>query len=402
MRAGHRPKDAGRAVRARLWPGADARGRALQGPTLVGRGAPGMTLLEMMVAMSIVIVMMGFLIPIYVKTMKVKSRTEEVAALHSTGRGAMGVLRRDLTGAFRTAVAMYDFANGFRSGAEFHWEAPVNPADMAAGFRRVTFLTAVDGSRLDVASNALRPFDYNVCSWAARGGVFFREVGLWKVDVSLSGQPAGWIASPPGGGGEGVRPGAPVYNEGGSPLFQDVGVYGGSPYIMTTAPATPGPMQFNVLGEETGVTATLCFAATEVVPDWAAADFAEAPGAGLTLTTGPCRLFTRFCPEGRVALGPNVPGSRYFVILGSAWWSLGEEARTLVFYPPADYVDSLEAGAGPDDNLWEDSDDGAADGVWSGGVPPYVDVKLDVSDTESWLGRRAFGERVAIPAGGKP
>ncbi len=95
------------------------------------------------------------------------------------------------------------------------------------------------------------------------------------------------------------------------------------------------------------------------------------------------------------------------MILEPGWWSMGEEAEDLLFYPPTDYIDTLKAGAGADDNVWEDDDDGTADGIWSSGVPRYVDVRLRISDPDyrgdlSSPGARTFCERVAIPAGVEP
>ena len=70
---------------------------------------------------------------------------------------------------------------------------------------------------------------------------------------------------------------------------------------------------------------------------------------------------------------------------------MGEEAEDLVFYPPTGYVP-----AGPD-----------ADGIYTGGVPKYADIRLKISDPDfkgdgSSPGVRTFCERVAIPAGVLP
>ncbi len=76
----------------------------------------------------------------------------------------------------------------------------------------------------------------------------------------------------------------------------------------------------------------------------------------------------------------------YFVLVEPAWWSLGEEAAGLVFYPPTG-------------DLPTDAD---GDGIWTGGVPRYVEATLTIADPKHKTGERVFGQRIAIPAGGVP
>jgi len=356
----------------------------------------GLTLIEVIVAMFIVLVMMTFLIPIYLRTMKVKSRTEEIAALTARGRGAMGVLRRDLGGAFRTAVSMYELGT-HSLGSEFHWEAPVDttaPVDPSMGFRRLTFVGAVDGSRVSAtpAEYPLRPFDYERVSWAVRGGVIFRQVFSKEIAITSSNMPAGWCFSPPDVGGEGVKIGVQVMDTG--DVFGDVGTYRRSPYIYTQeATSVPGfALKRGTDSVET--TVTLCFPAGQSIPDWAENDFrkvADVADDRVRVSAGACALYTKYCPDGVVRPGPNVAGARYFIIVEPGWWSLGEEAEDLIFYPPATLSPT----------------DGDGDKVWTSGVPRYVDVRLKISDPDfvgdgSSPGARTFCERVAIPAGVQP
>ncbi|MHC4253625.1 MAG: hypothetical protein ACYS9X_31280 [Planctomycetota bacterium] len=321
----------------------------------------------------------------------------------------MGVLRRDLTGAFRTAVAMYDFSS-HSSGSEFHWEAPLggNPAN---GFRRVTFVSAIDGSRPDVppADYPLRPFDYERVSWSVRGGMISRAVfcgGVTFEEDPTDPLPPGWRFSPypnpdpdPPPGQEylgGVKAGQPTCDVAALPAISDPGVYRGTAYVVTTPYAGAfssrfGPKDAGGTVIPQPVTAILCFPSGESVPDWALLDFKEVQSGGLEVGGGACRLFARSCPDGRAAAGPNVTGSRYFAVIEPGWWSMGEEAEDLVFYPPTGYTPTLDA----------------ATGVYEGGVPRYVDIRLKISDpdykaTLASVGVRTFCERVAIPAGVEP
>jgi len=411
--------------------------------------APGLTLVEVIVAMFIVMVMMTFLIPIYLRTMKVKARTEEIAALTARGRGAMGVLRRDLGGAFRTAVNMYELG-AHSSGSEFHWEAPVDttvPVDPSMGFRRLTFVGAVDGSRVN--GDPMRDFDYARVSWALKGTLQRSVTALSISKLTTDG--SAWM--PP------ALPDRPdvalVTDDEGA--FTDAGAFRGAPYLegIGAPPQTirlygqilRGRFTFsNVLSTVTGVgtrflddiepgdyimggsggtwsrvasvqshvsltldapyvvndtntvgllkapisvTATVCLPDNVTpLPDWLELDWKRVAGSvakgGVTYN-----LYSRFCPAGGVTVGENTSG--FFVIVEPGWWSLGEEAKDLVFYPPSGYTPTLDA----------------ATGVYKGGVPRYVDVRLKISDPGfvgdgTSPGARTFCERVAIPAGVEP
>jgi hypothetical protein len=326
------------------------------------------TLVELMVALFIVMIMMSFLIPVVIRSMRLRRRTEEVAEIHATARGALGLLRRDLTGAFRTAVAMYDFSGAHSLGGEFHWEAPVD-GDPADGFRRLTFVSGVDGSR--VPGDTLGPYEYCTVSWAARGALF-RKVSTLRVSVDTS-EPS--VGDP--GPIEGVGAGGLVYKDDGA-TFTDVGTFRGAPYLMTdqanAAGASPSstvdfwgvplrgrftfvkddtsvqgestrfqtdlkPGDFIMGGKDgvwtevssiaddsnltlaagyggatyTGVgllkatiplTVTLCFDEDLELPGWAEG-FERLEGAKIETTAGYFDLYVKSCPDGRVYLGPN-------------------------------------------------------------------------------------------------
>jgi len=408
--------------------------------------ARGLTLIEVIVAMFIVMVMMTFLIPIYLRTMKVKARTEEIAALTARGRGAMGVLRRDLGGAFRTAVGMYELG-AHSSGSEFHWEAPVVAGSPASGFRRLTFVGAVDGSRVN--GDPVRDFDYARVSWALKGTLQRSVTALLISKLTTDG--SAWMPPVPP-----ARPDVALVTDGGG-AFTDVGAFRGAPYLLGPgAPAQTirlygqilrGRLTFNagtntvtgvgtkftddikpgdeIMGGSGGewtevfsvaddtqltlvggyggdtytgvgllkkpisVTATVCLPNTvSPLPDWLEPDWKLVSGSvakgGVTYD-----LYSRFCPAGGVTVGENT--SSFFVIVEPGWWSLGEEAEDLVFYPPTGYAPTLDA----------------ATGVYKGGVPRYVDVRLKISDPDfvgdgTSPGARTFCERVAIPAGVEP
>jgi len=413
----------------------------------------GMTLIEVIVAMFIVMVMMTFLIPIYLRTMKVKSRTEEIAALTARGRGAMGVLRRDLGGAFRTAVNMYDFrtttepTGAHRSGREFHWEAPVVAGSPASGFRRLTFVGAVDGSRVN--GDPMRDLDYARVSWALKG-TLQRSVTALSISKLTTGGSA-WMppASP-------ARPDVALVTDNGG-AFDDAGAFRGAPYLEGIGASAStirlygqilrGRFTFSsvgltvsgvgtkflndidagdyIMGGKDGawtrvasvesdvsltlaapyvrddsntvgllkvpisVTATVCLPDTVTpLPDWLELEWKRVAGrvakGGVTYD-----LYSRFCPAGGVTVGENTTG--FFIIVEPGWWSLGEEAEDLVFYPPAGYAPTLDP----------------ATGVYKGGVPRYIDVRLKISDPDfvgdgTSPGARTFCERVAIPAGVLP
>jgi hypothetical protein len=409
-----------------------------------------MTLLEMVVAMFIVAIMMTFLIPLYIRTMKVKSRIEQSATLTARGRGAMGILRRDLTGAFRTAVAMYDFGGAHSSGSEFHWEAPVyhpdHPGEPAfiLGFRRLTFVGAVDGSRVN--GDPMRDYDYARVSWALKGTLqrMVTVLSISKID------PEGttWQTEP------GVEKGVSL-----AAGFADVGAYRGAPYLIgagapaqtirlygqlmrgrftfiydtntvtgigtkfkddidagdlimggkdgkwaevASEPTIDGLLTLlapydgedsvgvGMLKKSISVTATVCWPRLVTpVPDWLELDWKLTVGSVAKGGT-PYDLYSKFCPTNGVPVGANTGSTPFFIIVEPGWWSMGEEAEDLVFYPPAGYTP-----AGP------------TDGVYTGGVPSYVDVRLKISDPEyrpgqASAGVRTFSERVAIPAGVSP
>lgn len=367
----------------------------------------GMTLIELLVAMLVVMIMMTFVGTIYIRAMRVRSRVQETTVFAATARGALGLIRRDLTGAFRLAVRTYDFtyasAADHCAGAEFHWEAPQVPGDPASGCRRLTFVGAVDGSR--IPEDSMRPYEYGMVSWAVRNGTFFRRVGNIRVAITSASAPAGWQFSPAAGPpvvGEGVKAGEPAFAYGGSPVFTNIGMYRGAPYIRTDT-AAGGQLVFkDATRPFIPTTVTVCFAEGVKLPDWARGEF-RALGQNHKIEIGIGNyysLYSKPCPDGKVALGPYVAGSEYFVIVEPLWWSLGEEAEDLVFYPPTGYSVAADKDT---DGTWADDEAGeAADGVWTGPVPRYVDVYLTISDPDHPSGRRRFGQRIAIPAGVAP
>jgi prepilin-type N-terminal cleavage/methylation domain-containing protein len=385
----------------------------------------GMTLIEMMVGLLIVLIMMTFIGTIYVGSMRVRSRTQQVSEFTSTARGALDLLRRDLTGAFRLAVRTYDFGTSYRSGAEFHWEAPVVPGNPTSGFRRVSFITAMDGSRQFEknddgtwrSGDPLGPHEYDLVSWAVRGGALFRQVGTWRIGIRDEDLPVGgWNACPdpddPDTKGVGV--GEFVYSDDTVP-FVDVGAYGGTPYIKTNPAADPPPIALTVKdsnGDPVPVTVTVGFEeGRAVLPGWASGF--RALGEKIVASSVTFDLYAKDFPdsvEDPIALGSNESGTwMYFVMLEPLGWSLGEEARSLVFYPPASYGLAADRDG---DGTWEDGEAGETpDGIWSGPVPRYLDVKLTIRDEKMDRvladgtvvpGTRIFGQRIGVPTGEGP
>ncbi len=198
-----------------------------------------------------------------------------------------------------------------------------------------------------------------------------------------------------------------IYNETSPPTLSEVGPYRRSPYIMTTTAASVTPFALERGGDNIAATVTLCFPDGQNIPDWAQLDFEDAGIGRIEVGGAPCRLFTKHFPDGVVRPGPNVAGSRYFIIVEPGWWSMGEEAEDLIFYPPVNYLGSDTGPDGNKNGTWEDVDDGTVDGIWSGGVPRYIDIRLRISDPDyvgqgASPGVRTFCERVAIPAGVEP
>jgi type II secretory pathway pseudopilin PulG len=341
-----------------------------------------MTLVEIMVALVIFLIMMSMLLPIYVRSMDARSRSEELAQLHATARGAFDLLRRDLQGAFRMAAETYDFGNAFHAGEEFHWEAPVDAADPAKGFGRLTFVTAMDGTRR--GGDPLEPYEYDLTSWAVRGGALFRQVGNWNLVLVAASKPPGWqeVGSDPG-----VSAGQEVYSDAAT-QFSEVGAYRGTPYIQTSTSSDPPPtvLQFESGGSPTPVTFIAGFEqGRPSLPGWAT-DFRKTPDTIKTPTVT-YELFSTACPDGRVSVGSNEGGAvMYFVIVEPLWWSLGEEAEGMVFRFPVGYA------IGPPDG----------DGIRKGSVPEWVEVELTLAGPGHPLGVRRFAQRIAIPAGEGP
>jgi type II secretory pathway pseudopilin PulG len=422
-----------------------------------------MTLIEMLVGLLIVLIMMTFIGTIYVGAMRIRSRTQQVSEITLASRAALDLVRRDLAGAFPRAAETTPLdPAGYTSGAEFHWEAPADtsiPPDPNKGFRRLTFVSAMDGSRTH--GDTLEHYEYSLVSWALRG-TLFRKVAALQVSIGIS-TGTSWTSAP----AVGAVVGGTVYSDGGA-TFTDVGVYRGAPYVMPDPAQDPsGNLQFFggllrgqftftsgdpavtgvgtrftvdlkpgdfIMGGNNGVwtqvagvssdtsltlagayagdtftgigvlkvplpvTAILCYAQS-TPPSWAT-DFA-ALGQTIETDVGDFWLFSKVFPDGRIDLGPNEGGGNpYFVLVEPAWWSLGEGVQSLVFYPPASYGLAADRDG---DGTWEDGEaGGTADGIWTGPVPRYVDVHLTVFDPKHRTGKRMFGQRITIPAGEVP
>jgi type II secretory pathway component PulJ len=334
-----------------------------------------MTLVEIMVALVIFLMMMSILLPIYVRSMDARSRSEDLARVHATARGAFGLLRRDLQGAFGMAAETYDFSSP-TDRSRFRWDAP-----QGGGYRQLTFVTAMDGSR-NRQVDPLWPYEYDLVSWAVRGGALFRQVGEWPLNVSGS-LPPGWIAEDTN---PGLGVGQFVYTD--SPAtFANVGAYAGRPYIRTTLNTDLGTIwdiRFTYMGEDIPVLVTVGFDEdrTAPLPDWAS-DYEELDDTmvvdfGVNETF---KLCSSACMDAHARLGPSNGGPTdrmYLVIIEPLSWSLGEEAESLVFRAPVGY-------------------DHAA-----GGVPEWVEVELTLAGPGRPLGVRRFAQRIAIPAGEVP
>jgi len=373
----------------------------------------GMTLIEITVALFIVSIMMTFIGTIYVGAMRIRSRTQEVSELTATARAALDLVRRDLTGAFPRAAETYQFdPPGYTSGEEFHWEAPIyalghegDPAYIT-GFRRVSFVAAMDGSRR--TDDPMRPYEYAVVSWAVRGGALFRQVGIWKMGIKDEDLPpaAGvWNACPDvdDTDSKGVGIGEFIYSDDTAPLV-DVGTYRGTAYIKTDPSTDPPTMTLlikdSVTSQPIAVTVTVGFEeGRAVLPSWASKF--SALGEKIVTSSVTFDLYAQECPDGKVVLGSNESGVwMYFVMVEPLGWSLGEEAQSLVFYPPASYGLAADRDG---DGAWEDGEaGGTADGIWTGPVPRYADVHLTISDPKHQTGRRRFGQRITIPTGEVP
>jgi hypothetical protein len=228
-----------------------------------------------------------------------------------------------------------------------------------------------------------------------------RELGQWDFDANFLGTPPGggtWIAA---GTNAGMKVDGEVYSTDGVAVFADVGAYGGCAYLRPPSdPAQDLPALWPLSvtygtppdTEPLPVTVTLAFEDGRAsLPAWAAEYMELDDTIDVNSTAGGLktfRLYGKACADAAFTLGPNGgPTERmYFVIVEPLSWSLGESAESLVFTPPP-----------PADYPLADPD---GDGVSKGPVPEYVDVTLTISDPEHPTGRRVFGERIWIPAGG--
>ena len=191
-----------------------------------------MTLLELMVALFLVVIIIGLVMQIYIRTMRMRGRVEEVTHFNSVARASMGIIRRDLQGAFHITSSLPDRGapssqpvyGTFGSGTEVRWYAPVS----GNGFRLMMFPSATDGGRL--------PFEFwnanehAILTLGARAGGLFRQAStLTMMIVETKDLPPGWVADAT----TTIEAGKQVYADSTTDVFVDIGTYEGASYYKT-------------------------------------------------------------------------------------------------------------------------------------------------------------------------